>query len=124
MKNASMSISNDGILTIQVDLKTGIGESSTGKSFLVARSDGRMENITTPTGTYYIAMTVGKYKEERTKKEQEVPQEQRIDLGWSTTKSGKTGETTRKMIPVQTYTDGAPTRGKTQQLLQVNRVRG
>ena|ERR1044071_4078784 len=69
MQNGSMQISNDGILTISINLQEAIGESSTGKTYLVARSDGRMEDFSAGGNDYYLALTLGMYKEPKAKKE-------------------------------------------------------
>lgn len=94
MKNAKMNVSDDGILTIQIDLKKGLGESASGKTFLIARCDGRAEDFNTPNGMHGICLTVYKYKEEK-KQKAEKPKEQLVDTGWTTTKSAS-GKVTRE----------------------------
>ena len=99
MKNAKVTIDTNGIMTIVIDLKKGLGESASGKSFLVARSDGRMENFDTPNGVHYIAMTVGKYKNEPGQKQQKVEPEL-VDMGWGANKQQAQRQAVKEQAPV------------------------
>lgn len=82
MRNAVYHVSDDGLLTIQVDLKQSLGESSTGKSYLVGRSIGQFEELE-GAEDYAIALTVIKYKER--KKSKAAPKVEAVTpLPWKT----------------------------------------
>jgi len=60
MRNVKMDVSKDNVLTITVDLTQEMGRSKSGKTMIVASSDGNVDVANTADGSIKMGLNIYK----------------------------------------------------------------